>query len=184
MARRKNRGRTRTIGLDLNKMKHEVRSYLLEAGFEVVAELAKRIAVLANEKAPEAEENYYSSVDSKRFPRRRGPNKYGASDSGPIKGNIIAIESRKVPWSYLVMSPAWYSHLVEYGTDAHVMPRKSKLGKTKMVFPGTNEWLGQTVEADVVQHTGSKKKPFLRPAADQAEKIAREILREKGFLKS
>ena len=182
MARRASR--TRTIGFDLNKMSQSIRAFLLEAGMEVVQELAERVAKEANARAPESEEPYYLVNNSNRkFARRRGPNKSGGSDSGPIRGSVFAQESQKVPYSYLVCSPSWYSHFVEYGTQMHTMPRKSKKGK-KMVFPGTNEYIGEVIATMNVTHPGARRRPFMRPAADMAEEIAREILRAKGWLRS
>lgn len=173
MARAK---RTRTIGYDLNKMSHEMRSAVLEIGMDVLGELAEAVAERANEYAPVID-NEFGGFQ----PLRRGPNKNGRSDSGPIKGNVFAQESQKVPLSWLVVSPAWYSHLVEYGTDPHDMPRKSKRGK-KMMFAGTNEFAGERILTGKVEHPGHSPKAFMRPAADRAEQLLREILKNRGYI--
>ena len=170
MARRGRNPRTGTIGLDLNKMKHELRMQVLDIGMQVLGALAERVAEEANELAPVIE----GETDGK-LPLRRGPNKQGSGDSGPIKGNVFAHPSDKVPSSWLVRSPAWYSHFVEYGTDAHDMPTKSKSGK-RMVFPGTNAHKGRRVGAITVKHPGAKAGAFLRPAADKADVFLEEII--------
>lgn len=172
MARAK---RTRTIGYDLNKMSHEMRSAVLEIGMDVLGELAEAVAERANEYAPVIDDEFGGFQ-----PLRRGPNKNGRSDSGPIKGNVFAQESQKVPLSWLVISPAWYSHFTEFGTSSHTLPRKSKRGK-KMMFAGTNEFAGERIMTDKVNHPGHSPIPFMRPAADRAEQLLRAILVKRGF---
>ena len=182
--------RSRTIAYDLNKMSQELRYAVLEVGMEVLGELAEKVAEEANSRAPFIEHEdipdtpYTSQKVGKgrhEMPLRRGPNKTGSSDSGPIKGNVFAQESQKVPLSWLVISPAWYSHFAEYGTSIHEMPRKSKAGK-KMVFPGTHEFEGEMVATKKVTHPGcTPRPPFMRPAADMAEKFLSEILKDKGL---
>lgn len=169
---------TGTIGFNLNKMSQELRMAVLDVGVEILGELAEKVAEEANLRAPFIEHE----IASGERPLRRGPNKFGKSDSGPIKGNIFAQASQKVPLSWLVVSPAWYSHFQEYGTQIHEMPIiSSKIGKN-MVFPGTNEFEGTMVATKKVIHPGLKPSPpFLRPAADKAEQFLEEILRDYGF---
>lgn len=167
--------RTRTVGYDLNKMSQELRMAVLEAGMGVMEELAEKIAEEANLRAPVIAPEPYGFQ-----PLRRGPNKQGGSDSGPLEGNVFAQESQKVPLSWLVISPAWYSHLVEYGTSEHDMPRKSNTGKT-MTFPGTGPYTGERIQTMHVHHPGIKQQPFMRPAADKAEQFLQDILRKYGF---
>ena len=169
--------RTKVIGYDLNKMTQEVRRAAADFGMEILGELAQKVADEANLTAPFIE----YEIELGEAPLRRGPNKSGGSDSGPIKGNVFAQESQKVPYSWLVISPAWYSHFVEYGTQPHEMPKKSKTGKV-MKFPGTNEAAGRMVETEHVNHPGLRPNPpFMRPAADKAEQFLREILRARGW---
>jgi len=169
--------RTGIIGYNLNKMSQEVRLAAADLGMEILGELAQKVADEANLTAPFIEHE----LDLGEAPLRRGPNKFGKSDSGPIKGNVFAQESQKVPFSWVVCSPAWYSHFVEFGTSMHEMPRKSKTGK-KMVFPGTNQFEGSMIETAHVTHPGlTPRPPFLRPAADKAENFLREILRSRGW---
>ena len=167
--------RSGTIGLDLNKMKHELRMQVLEIGMEVLLPLGERIAKEANETAPFIEFEVDKEGEGSEAPLRRGKNKSGKSDSGPIKGTVFSQPSEKVPSSVLVVSPAWYSHLVEYGTDPHDLPRKSKTGKM-MVFPGTKAYYGRSVAVKHVNHPGAKSVPFLRPAADKADEFLEEII--------
>lgn len=178
MARRRG-SRTRTVGVDLNKLTHESRAFLLDAGMESVALLAEKIAAQANENAKTAIKHAYPPLKGQA--ERRGPNKSGGSDSGPIQDSVFAQESQKVPNSYLVVAPAWYAHFVEYGTDPHDMPRiSSKKGHT-MVFRGTNDFEGQTIGVKEVHHPGAKRHPFLRPAADKADDFVKQIAKEMGF---
>lgn len=187
MAQRRG-SRTRTVGVDLSKLTHESRAFLLEVGMEAVAKVAEKIAEEANRLAPALEDGYETLEDktserthSTTIPKRRGPNKRGASDSGPIKESIFSQESHKVPNSYLVIAPAWYAHFVEYGTSEHIMPRiSSKKGNT-MIFPGTNNFKGQLVKTKKVDHPGAKKRPFLRPAADKADEFVSQVARELGL---
>ena len=175
MARRGRNPRTGTIGLDLNKMKHELRMQVLDIGMEVLGSLAERVAEEANDTAPFIEFEVNSKGEGSEAPLRRGKNKSGKSDSGPIKGSVFAQPSEKVPTSWLVVSPAWYSHLVEYGTVPHDLPRKSKTGKM-MVFPGTKDYYGRSIAVNHVNHPGAKSVPFLRPAADKADAFLEEII--------
>ena len=161
MARRSKR--TGTIAYDINKMSQELRRAVLDVGMDVLGELAEKVAEEANLRAPFIEHD----IALGETPLRRGPNKFGGSDSGPIKGNVFAQQSQKIPLSWLVCSPAWYSHFAEYGTSIHKMSRKSKSGKPK-------EFL----------HPGSvPRPPFLRPAADKAEQFLEQILQKHGFIR-
>lgn len=170
--------RTGTIGFDLNKLSQELRREVLDIGIEVLGELAEKVAVEANLRAPVIQEEPYGFQ-----PLRRGPDKTsGSSSSGPMKGNVFAQESQKVPLSWLVVSPAWYSHFYEFGTSAHEMPRKSKIGK-KMMFPGTGPFIGERVLTEHVKHPGVRARAFMRPAADKAEQFLSEILQKHGFTK-
>lgn len=168
MARRRSGTRTRTIAFDLNKMTHEMRMHILDVGMEVIGQLAERVAEEANAHAPSIQDWPLLPNQSKR----RGPNKHGGSDSGPISNSVFAQASSKVPSSWLVISPAWYSHFVEYGTDAHKMPLKA--GKL-MSFAGTNASKGKFISTYHVEHTGGARRPFMRPAADKAEQFLDEI---------
>ena len=174
MARRRSK-RTGTIAYDLNKMSHELRSAVLDISMDLLGELAEKVAEEANIKAPTIQEEPYGFQ-----PLRRGPDKHGRSTSGPIENSVFAQESSKVPLSWLVCSPAWYSHFVEYGTQDHDMPRKSKTGKL-MMFPGTNEFTGERILTGQVKHPGIRPQPYMRPAADKAEQFLEAILAKYGF---
>lgn len=56
---------------------------------------------------------------------------------------------------------AWYAHLVEFGTAAHVIRAR---GAAPLAFNG--------IKAREVNHPGAKKKPFMRPAADTKSRAA------------
>lgn len=62
-------------------------------------------------------------------------------------------------------NPAFYAHMVEGGTVAHLI--KAKAPK-RMLAVGVAQ----------VQHPGAKKKPFLRPALDLQATAALEAVRE------
>lgn len=172
MARRTGK-RSKTVGLDLNKMKHDIRMYLLRAGMEVVEELADKIAEEANLMAPVIKDEVLPSESLfGNQPLRRGPNKQGNTSSGPIKNATFSQKSEKVPNSFLVCCPAWYAHFVEYGTTPHtIYPKKKK----SLRFPGTNGYLGLEVLTDVVDHPGITARPFLRPAGDKADMFVDQI---------
>ena len=173
MARRRS-ARTGTIAYDLNKMSQELRREVLDIGMEVLGELAEKVAEEANLRAPVIEPEPYGFQ-----PLRRGPNKQGKSDSGPIKGSVFAQESQKVPLSWLICSPFWGSHFVEYGTADHKMFEKR--ADRPMMFPGTGPDLGRRIITPFVDHPGARSIPFMRPAADKAEQFLQDILRNYGF---
>lgn len=177
MARRTG-SRTRTVGVDLNKMTHESRAFLLEIGNEAIKRLAELIADKANDNAKNIVCNEEALPGQKI---RRGPNKEGKSDSGPISGSIFSQESQKVPNSYLVISPAWYSHFIEYGTEPHEMPRISYKKGKYMHFLGTNNFEGMHISVKKVNHPGIKRHAFLRPAADLADDFVKQIVKEFGL---
>lgn len=62
-------------------------------------------------------------------------------------------------------NPAFYAHMVENGTAAHVI---KALAPNRMLAIGVAQ----------VQHPGAQKKPFLRPAADSSGQAALEAMRE------
>lgn len=168
MARRRRMGpkRQTTIAFDLNKMSHEIRMIILEEGNGIIGELAKRVAEEARSLAP--------TLPSSETPR--GPNKRGGDHkSGPLKQNIFAQPSAKVPGSWLVVSPAWYSHLVEYGTEAHEIKPKNKKALA-WVEPGATAGDDRLIITQHVNHPKVGPRPFLRPAADKAEQILDSIL--------
>lgn len=178
MARRRVSVRKRTIAYDLNKVKHEARMAVVELGMEIIGELAEKVADEANVQSQKVRCEWETLSFQQR---RRGPNKKGRIDSGPIAGSIYAMPSEKVPSSWLVVSPAWYSHFVEYGTDPHDMPRiSSKKGKD-MWFLGTNASAGQAIKTKKVGHPGIRRpQPFMRTAADKADAFLDEIIQRKG----
>lgn len=177
--RRGRPARTATIAFDLNKIDHEIRMLMLQFGMEILEELAERVAEEANILSMSITDDWDYLPGQKR---RRGPNKSGGSDSGPIAGSVFARPSKTVPTSWLVVAPAWYSHFIEYGTDPHdVIPSGSKRGHD-MSFLGTNKYEGIPITTKKVEHPGIKKaQPFLRPAGDKADNIIKEILRERGL---
>ena len=169
--------RTRTIAYDLNKMKHEARMQILELGMEIIGELAQAVADEANKQS----QSVVCEWDSLPFQeRRRGPNKSGGSDSGPIAGSIFAMPSTKVPSSWLVVSPAWYSHFVEYGISPHKRPRRSSRIWKYMAFRGTNESSGKAVVVKHVNHPGVRvPQPYMRKAADKADDLLDKIIQKR-----
>ena len=156
--------RKASIMVDLNKIGHELRGIVLEEGGEVLKLLATRIAMEANMLAP--------MQQSDSGPRR--PEKWknsGNPKDGPIRGNVIAMPSPNIPNTWVVMSDAWYSHFVEYGTDAYdPLPNKSQ--KT-MVFKGRD---GNWVRTRKINRPNIQPKPYLRPAGDKAEQFLLAIL--------
>lgn len=163
--------RSRAPFFDMNKINHEIRMIMLAEGNGIVGELAQRVAEEARSLAP--------ALPGSETPR--GPNKRGGDDkAGPLKSKIFAQPSAYVPNSWIVCSPVWYSHFVEYGTEPHEMPRAEfqEKGK-KMAFPGTNKFAGKTVVTDWVHHPKVRQKPFLRPAADKAEQFLQQIITER-----
>lgn len=62
-------------------------------------------------------------------------------------------------------NPAFYAHMVEQGTAAHIIKARAP---NRMLAIGVAQ----------VQHPGAKKKPFLRPAMDNQGQAALEVMRE------
>lgn len=169
MARRRQDGsRRRRVPINFDKISHEAKMAALSIGMECIGVLAEKIAEEANANAPVINPTPPPLAGQAL---RRGPDKTsGKQTSGPIKGNVFAQESAKVPFSYLVCAPAWYAHYSEYGTDPHdISAKKSKI----LAFRAKD---GSEVFAKTVSHPGVKPKPFLRPAADKAEQFLDEIL--------
>lgn len=162
--------RKATIAVDLNKVSHELRGIVLETGMEILGELAERIAQEANNNAPTLQ-NEKQTTEWTRKHRNSSP----AYKNGPIKGSIFSMLSPNVPASYLVVSPAWYSHFVEYGTDEPEKPIRAR-GKKPMAFYNQD---GKLVFKRQVKEHKMKKKPFLRPAADKADEFLLDIINKK-----
>lgn len=64
---------------------------------------------------------------------------------------------------------AWYAHLIEFGTAAHIIRAKKK-----KVLAANG-----TVYGKVVRHPGTHPRPFLRPAFDTKWREAIEKIRER-----
>lgn len=170
MARRKiGPRRSSTIAVDINKVSQELRGIILEEGIEILGELAQRIAEEANKNAPVLSNPLQS-------PKWKEMHRNGTDKTGPIKGHVVGIPSPNRFATWLVMSPSWYSHFVEYGTMPHDM--KPKTQKAMSFFVGNENGVNH-VFAKFVKHPGMKKKPFLRPAADMADQFIKEILNKR-----
>lgn len=83
-------------------------------------------------------------------------------DSGALRDSArITTRARGATVSASVKvgnSVAWYSHLVEYGTQAHTERPRNR--------DGAMQFGGLTVRE--VDHPGTRPQPFMRPAIDQA----------------
>lgn len=167
-------GKLQRVGYNINKMSQEIKDIVFDIGVDILGELAEKVAEEARSRAPTNQGIEYGGDNG--MPKRRGPNKSGGSDSGPIADNIEAIESPNVRFSYLVIAYAWYSHFVEFGTKEHdIFPKKKKA----LRFPVSET---ETVVRCSVHHPGIRTHvPFLRPAADKAEGFLKQILQERGL---
>lgn len=162
--------------INLSKISHELRDALFNdiipnEGMDIITELAEKIAEKANALAPVQDE-------AKSGPRR--PEKWkssGKPTDGPIKGNIVAIPSPNLPFTWLVMSPPWYSHFVEYGTSAY-NPLPNPHRKIMIFRVEGMKWINTAI----VNRPNIKPRPFLRPAADMAEQILQEIINKRGSI--
>lgn len=159
--------RTRIIGWDLNRMNHEIRMAVVQMGTGILEKVAQMVADEANKNAPTLQEPKQT-----REWIRKHRHSLPAHRNGPIKGNIFSMPSEKVPASYLVVSPAWYSHFYEFGTDPTDEPIKGRHGKD-MAFFGEN---GSIIHKSEVKPHSWKGKAFLRPAADKAEQFIEQII--------
>ena len=170
--------RTRIPFFNMNRIAHDVRMILVEEGNGIIEELARRIAEEAKRRAPRL--NVGASGPA-RGPNKRPPGK-GDGKEGPLADKIFVTPSIKVPSSWVVCAPTWYSHFVEYGTTPHEMPRADyqeevKQGlRKKMRFRAAD---GRWVTADWVYHPGATARPFLRPAADMAEQLLDQIVQSR-----
>lgn len=162
--------RSTTLLFDLNKLSHEIRMIVLQEGNGIIGELAEKIAEDAQKHAP-----VLAAGNTPKEKTRSGDHR-----SGPIANNIFAQPSARIPNSWIVCSPAWYSHFLEYGTEPHEMPDadKQKAGNV-MSFVGTKGYAGKRIITDWVYHPGMKQRPFLRPAMDKAEEFINEILQSR-----
>ena len=92
--------------------------------------------------------------------------------SGTLKKSIIVRQVSKKSKKYITYhvghkmsgkNNGWYGRLVEFGTLAHEIPKKSnaeKYNNATMLINGS--FIGGTV-----QHPGAEKKPYMRPAFDE-----------------
>lgn len=175
MARRKSNSMTFQVSLD--KLSHELRQIMLEEGMDILGDLSEKIVKEARQIAPQIDPTVWQSSKAKEK-RRTG------SKKGPIASEIFFMRSPRVPASWLVISPAWYSHFVEYGTQPHERPRAAwqeaiKMGDEEHIMQfktNTGHW----ARYDWLFHSGYvPKKPFMRPAIDKAEQFLHEVLKER-----
>lgn len=176
MAQRRRRGTARsTLDIGVNKFSQELRGIILEEGMEILGEIAKMVADEANRLAPTFDIGTEGPRRPKKWKSKADPK------GGPIKGSVFAQRSHKLPGTWLVCSPAYYSHFVEYGTNAHEMPRakwQKEIGTDKPHVM-TAKIGGNFIHFDWAYHPGSKQTKFLRPAADKAEQFLLEILKKR-----
>lgn len=169
--------RSTQIAFDLNKMDHEIRMIILEEANGIIGELARAVVDEAKRLAPSLPPG-----EKPRGPNKRPGTHPNAAKSGPLKDMIFCEPSDRMPASWVVCSPTWYSHFVEYGTTPHEMPRaafqeqiKNKQRKPMRFKAPDGRW----ITAKWLYHTGARAHPFLRPAADKAEQFLQEILRKR-----
>lgn len=85
-------------------------------------------------------------------------------DSGDLKSSIkVSTNSRRGNVTAKVRAgnkKVWYTHFVEFGTAARIIKPKGRITakKGKLKF--------NDVYVDLVNHPGSRAKPFMRPAFD------------------
>jgi HK97 gp10 family phage protein len=81
--------------------------------------------------------------------------------TGALRRSLkVSVRTRRgVPVAYVRAGDkeAWYAHLVEFGTAAHFIKPKNR----KSLFFAS-------LARELVEHPGAKKRPFMRPAFDQA----------------
>lgn len=94
-------------------------------------------------------------------------------DSGDLKNSIKALRGGNKNKKGQIMArvragnkKAYYAHMIEFGTAAHVI--KSKNGGM-LKFTASD---GKTVKTPSVNHPGIKASPFMRPALDVKEREA------------
>lgn len=131
------------------KMENNILRASIRAGMKVVAAEARR----------NVNEVSGALADSVRFgcsPDRR---------TGKLVGYVRAGGRGKKGSAKGGKNPAFYAHMVEQGTAAHLIKARAP---NKMLAVGVAQ----------VQHPGARKKPFLRPAMDTQGQAAVEALRE------
>lgn len=174
MARRSRNSMTFQVSLD--RLSHELRAIMLEEGMDILGDLSEKIAEEAKRNAPHIDTEAWQSKKAKAIRRTK-------AKKGPIANEIFFMRSPRVPASWLVISPAWYSHFVEYGTQPHERPRAAyqedikRGGQEHIMRFKTNT--GHWAKHKWLFHKGTQPKQFMRPAIDKAEQFLHEILRER-----
>lgn len=92
-------------------------------------------------------------------------------DSGDLRNSIkVTTRARRGQVSATVRAgdkKAFYAHMVEFGTAAHLIPKPSRKKSSERIalFFG-----GKVVSK--VQHPGTRPQPFMRPAFDKSTQAA------------
>ena len=118
-------------------------------------------------------------------------------DTGTLKANIVVrlkkVAGRSVTYNIENTKKAWYAHLVEWGTQKHLIPKRVvrvEQGGKVLFFRQSKRGMGKRGFAKQVEHPGTKGKRFMTRAFDESKDAAVEKMRqtmtkdiEKAFLK-
>lgn len=142
---------------ELEKLMQEVGPKLAKKGLKkALRESAKPIIKDARGKVPTRSKALKKSLGQKvRTNNRRG-----------VGYSIVGARSKWTTYQGNKVNPAYYAHLVEFGTRRHLISPKSEKGSV-----GTLR-VGQSFVKGAVQHPGSRPRPFLRPAWDRNRRRA------------
>jgi len=98
-------------------------------------------------------------------------------DSGDLRNSIrVTTRSRRGQVTATVRAgdkKAYYAHMVEFGTAAHLIPKPSRKKRLKQVVLA----FGGSVKSEV-QHPGTRPQPFMRPAFDKNTPAALDAFAE------
>jgi HK97 gp10 family phage protein len=132
------------------KMENNILRAALRAGCKIIAKQA----------ADNVKSVSGSLAASVRFGVDTNKNK-----NGKLAGYVRAGARGKRAKKGLQPNAAFYAHMVEQGTAAHIIKARAP---NRMLAIGVAQ----------VQHPGAKKKPFLRPAMDNQGQAALAVMRE------
>lgn len=150
----------KVVGLE--KLAPQLKDTLMSVGDRAVFLIAEKIAENAKKRAPLLSEYGVRNARISKGAR-------WVASRGNLRRSIGTMHSKKYPHSYLAVANDWRARFIEYGTDAHTMP-KSKGGLRRKAYRFLDSRAGVTDKSNIiytkrVKHPGTEGAKFMEKSS-------------------